>query len=96
MNNLLIRENWYIFKVKVKISLIIFYCISIPDQNNEVDAVFKDLKVYNLEGSIFKWANETRTIVDVKGQPTKFVHPYSRLWGLLVDRSRWKWSANKD
>ena len=37
-------------------------------------------EIYNLEGSIFKWANEGRHIVDDKGLDTKMVHYYDRIW----------------
>jgi rhodanese-related sulfurtransferase len=40
----------------------------------------------NLEGSIFRWANENRPLVH-EGQPTDKVHPYNRLWGILLDKS---------
>jgi hypothetical protein len=40
----------------------------------------------NLEGSIFRWANENRPLVH-DGQPTDKVHPYNRLWGILLDKS---------
>jgi len=42
---------------------------------------------YNLEGSIFQWANEHRPMVDSNGQRTKFAHPYSAVWGKLLDKS---------
>ena len=42
--------------------------------------------VSNLDGSIFRWANENRRLVR-DGQPTDKVHPYNRLWGMLVDPS---------
>lgn len=41
--------------------------------------------VTNLEGSIFRWANENRPLVH-DGQPTDKVHPYNALWGTLVDK----------
>ena len=45
-------------------------------------------QVYNLEGSIFQWANEKRPIYKNE-RPTTTVHPYNRLWGLLLNpRSR--------
>lgn len=47
--------------------------------------------VYNLEGSIFKWANEDREMVDGTGQKTQCVHPYSRVWCYLVDSHRRKY-----
>ena len=46
----------------------------------------------NLEGSIFQWANEGRTLVTSQGSPasqleqtTRKVHPYNALWGLLLN-----------
>jgi len=42
--------------------------------------------VTNLEGSIFKWANEKRPLVH-EGRPTDKVHPYNAVWGMLVDKA---------
>lgn len=42
--------------------------------------------VTNLEGSIFRWANENRPLVH-NGQPTDKVHPYNGLWGTLVEKA---------
>ena len=39
--------------------------------------------VVNLEGSIFQWANEGRSVVDEKGAASK-VHPYDAKWGELL------------
>jgi rhodanese-related sulfurtransferase len=39
--------------------------------------------VVNLEGSIFAWANEGRSLVDDKG-PAGKVHPYDAQWGKLL------------
>lgn len=39
--------------------------------------------VANLEGSIFRWANEGRPVFAETKQVAK-VHPYSRTWGLLL------------
>ncbi|MGC1310015.1 MAG: rhodanese-like domain-containing protein [Phormidesmis sp.] len=45
-------------------------------------------KVMNLEGSIFQWANEGRPLFTDEPpageQPTRQVHPYNALWGLLL------------
>jgi len=42
-------------------------------------------EVHNLEGSIFKWANEGRPLV--QGQTTVHkVHPYNAHWGRLLER----------
>ncbi|XP_072326082.1 tRNA uridine(34) hydroxylase-like [Scyliorhinus torazame] len=43
------------------------------------------LKVYNLEGGLVKWANERKAIVDSENQPTNLVHPYSTMWGQLLE-----------
>lgn len=39
--------------------------------------------LYNLEGSIFKWANEGRPLV-CNDRPVQEVHPYSWAWGKLL------------
>jgi rhodanese-related sulfurtransferase len=39
--------------------------------------------VQNLEGSIFRWANEDRPLVR-DGKPAEKVHPYSAYWSRLV------------
>ena len=41
--------------------------------------------VYNLEGSIFRWAAEGYEIIR-EGRPTGEVHPCTRRWGLLLPR----------
>ncbi|HIK46917.1 MAG TPA: rhodanese-like domain-containing protein [Leptolyngbyaceae cyanobacterium M65_K2018_010] len=40
-------------------------------------------QVYNLEGSIFQWANDHRPLSG-QGHPTPGVHPYNALWGMLL------------
>lgn len=42
-------------------------------------------KVYNLEGSIFAWANEGRPVYRGDERVRK-VHPYDRLWGKLLKK----------
>lgn len=39
--------------------------------------------VYNLDGSIFRWASEGRPVVR-DGEPVSEVHPYNAVWGLLL------------
>jgi len=43
----------------------------------------------NLEGSMFKWANEGRSIIDFDGNTTHFVHPYNWFFGLATSPSKW-------
>ncbi len=40
-------------------------------------------RVSNLEGSLFKWANEERPFF-INDNPTLLVHPYNQLWGRLL------------
>ena len=43
-------------------------------------------EIYNLEGSIFAWANEGRPVYRGK-ERVKVVHPYDRIWGRLLKKS---------
>lgn len=43
--------------------------------------------VFNLEGSIFQWANENRAIVDENG-PVQLVHPFDARWGCLLQDAK--------
>jgi rhodanese-related sulfurtransferase len=44
-------------------------------------------RVANLEGSIFRWANEGRPLAGA-GAARGWVHPYSETWGRLLDPER--------
>ncbi|GAB4366315.1 MAG: rhodanese-like domain-containing protein [Elainellaceae cyanobacterium] len=45
-------------------------------------------QVFNLEGSIFEWVNEGRSVYQ-NGQTVEQVHPYNATWGqLLKSRAR--------
>lgn len=41
-------------------------------------------QVYNLEGSLFRWANDGRPLFR-NDRPTAEVHPYDPTWGLLLE-----------
>lgn len=43
--------------------------------------------VLNMEGSIFKWANQGRPVYR-SGQRVEKVHPYNGTWGRLLDKAR--------
>lgn len=43
-------------------------------------------KVLNMEGSIFRWANEGRPVFRA-GREVKKIHPYNASWGKLLDQS---------
>ncbi|MCY3620329.1 MAG: rhodanese-like domain-containing protein [Gammaproteobacteria bacterium] len=44
--------------------------------------------VFNLEGSLFKWANEGRPI-HRGSKPVRIVHPFDPDWGKLLDKALW-------
>lgn len=50
-------------------------------------------KVYNLKGSIFKWANEGKPLFKGSDE-THEVHPYDKNWGKLLDKKYWPRNFN--
>ncbi|NND70132.1 MAG: rhodanese-like domain-containing protein [Rhodothermales bacterium] len=65
---------------------VIAYC-SVGYRSSEIAARMKDAgfeDVSNLEGSIFRWANEGRPVVTNSG-PATGVHPFSRTWSRLLN-----------
>lgn len=44
--------------------------------------------VQNLEGSLFQWANEDRSLYDHNGKVVRSVHPYNARWGKLLKPER--------
>ena len=52
-----------------------------------------NINVYNLEGSIFKWVNEDRPVLNTRLETVHYSHPFNIMWGLLgLSLSKWKWS----
>jgi rhodanese-related sulfurtransferase len=45
-------------------------------------------KVFNLEGSVFEWANAGHPLVAGREQTDK-THPYDKQWGRFLDRDHW-------
>ena len=51
------------------------------------------ISVHNLEGSIFQWVNEGRSLSSVRGEVTESCHPFNTMWGLLgLNTAKWRWS----
>ena len=68
--------------------VILFYCSVGVRSSKLAKAVQERLpeaEIYNLEGGIFKWHNESRPLVNSAG-PTDFIHPYNKYWGRLLTR----------
>lgn len=42
--------------------------------------------VSNLYGGIFEWVNQEKIIVDTKNQATTNIHPYSKSWGIWLNK----------
>jgi rhodanese-related sulfurtransferase len=64
---------------------VVVYC-SVGVRSGGVAARLADAgfeRVWNLEGSIFRWANEGRPLVR-DGRPVREVHPYDAVWGRLL------------
>ena len=61
---------------------------------NDPNLRLKNIKVWNLEGSIFKWANESRPLKDLNEKPTTSVHPFSYTFCMFLERKLWKWSPD--
>ena len=70
---------------------VVFYCSVGVRSSKLASRVQAGLKksgartVYNLQGGIFRWHNDNRTLEDAAGE-TDRVHPYSDYWGRLVSR----------
>lgn len=68
---------------------IVTYC-SIGYRSSEMATRLKAAgftNVSNLEGSIFKWANEGRPVNSSAG-PTDVVHPFNTVWARLLKKDR--------
>ncbi len=69
---------------------VVLYC-SVGYRSSRLAAALMDAgftHVRNLEGSIFKWADEGRPVYR-DGRPVREVHPYDDDWGQLLERSLW-------
>lgn len=68
---------------------IVVYC-SVGYRSAKVAAELQQLgysNVVNLRHSLFEWANNDYPMVDENGNTGK-VHPFNRVWGVLVEKSR--------
>ena len=53
----------------------------------------ENVKVYNLEGSLFKWVSEGRAVTNDNSETVCCAHPYSYMWGILgLNVLKWRWS----
>lgn len=67
--------------------LVVVYC-SVGYRSSHIAAILSRRgysNVFNLEGSIFKWANENRPIYSGDDRASS-VHPYDENWGRLLSK----------
>lgn len=80
------------FQQITKEKKLVFYC-SVGRRSSELASKVQNKllktastpEIYNLEGGIFRWHNDSRTLFSGQ-QASDFVHPYNRYWGRLIDR----------
>ena len=68
---------------------LVFYC-SVGYRSSQALAQMGELtgkSAFNLEGSIFQWANEGRPLENAQGTVAR-VHPFDETWGRLLDENR--------
>ena len=53
------------------------------------------IKVYNLEGAIFKWTNEGKPLVDSDEKETQYCHPFNAMFGTLIPPNTRKYTADE-
>lgn len=71
---------------------LVFYC-SVGRRSSELASRVQNellktgaTEIYNLEGGIFRWHNDSRALVSAQ-QASDFVHPYNNYRGRLIDRA---------
>lgn len=67
---------------------IVVYC-SVGYRSSKIAQTLNKLgytNVFNLEGSIFKWFNEGRSVYR-GNEKVNEVHPYNKFWGYLVNKN---------
>jgi rhodanese-related sulfurtransferase len=69
-----------------KHQVIVLYCSAGVRSSNAAARLLRSghTNVFNLQGSIFLWANERRPVLR-DGKVVDVVHPYDERWGVLLD-----------
>jgi rhodanese-related sulfurtransferase len=75
----------------VRGKMVVFYC-SVGVRSSRLAANVQEAlieqgakEVFNLDGGVFAWHNENRTLENARGA-TDYVHPFDAHWGKLVRR----------
>ena len=85
-----VRDALKVLKDKSREDLVIVYCSVGYRSSNIAKKLTRRgfTNVVNVEGSLFKWANENRPVFSGDKVVDK-VHPYDEDWGRLLDRKYW-------
>jgi rhodanese-related sulfurtransferase len=78
--------NWSLLSTYLKDTSIVVYC-SVGYRSAQLAQQLQEQgfsNVWNLEGSIFQWANEGRPLYNSEEKLTTDVHPYNAQWGKLL------------
>lgn len=91
-SRLSIQERLKLIRAEGKPKEIVVYCsVGVRSANLAQQLASAGLgPVANLEGSIFRWANQGRPL-ESHGASAKLVHPYDETWGQLLNRELWCW-----
>ncbi len=85
-----VRDALKVLKDKSREDLVIVYC-SVGYRSSSIANKLARrgfTNVVNVEGSLFKWANENRPVFSGDKVVDK-VHPYDEDWGRLLDQKYW-------
>ncbi|MGD1897455.1 MAG: rhodanese-like domain-containing protein [Phormidesmis sp.] len=77
-------------KISSETSIVVYCSIGYRSGRLAQQLQLAGYTVKNLEGSIFQWANEGRSLVTTQNgaeAATNEVHPYNQVWGMLLKRN---------
>ena len=85
-----VRDALKVLNDKSREDLVIVYCSVGYRSSNIAKKLARRgfTNVVNVEGSLFKWANENRPVFR-RDKAVDKVHPYDEDWGRLLDRKYW-------
>jgi rhodanese-related sulfurtransferase len=75
-----------VLRRRSKHQIIVLYCSAGVGSSDAAARLIKSgrTNVFNLQGSIFLWANERRPVIR-DGKVVDVVHAYDHRWGVLLD-----------
>ena len=80
----------YLEKADEKVETVLLYG-SVGSRSAEIAlevSKASSVRVFHLEGGIFRWANEGGELVSFSGEPAQKVYPFNQVLGRLLDEER--------